>query len=202
MRTNGDSLIVGGIVSVQAAGIYNVARQLAGVVRKLNGIYTAILFPEITRLSAFGDLDGALKLKSRMTRMGVLAGMIGVAGAALAGGFAINLLFGPRFAAAYIPFVILTAAALAQLISFTPSMYVQVYRSPRLLLLLTSIATIAFAVCGVALTFALSITGTAVAHLLFAIALILLCEFALRGVFDTSRAVRSPPWDKLNPEDT
>lgn len=201
IRTNGDSLMVGAIVSVQAAGIYNVARQLAGTIRKFNVVYTSTVFPEITRLSARGDIAGARKLRSRMTLIGLIAGVISVAAAALLGEFAIKLLFGPRFAPAYLAFVILTAAAIAQLISFTPSMYVQVYRGPRLLLLLTAIATIAFAILALALTFTLSITGMAFAHLLFGIVLILLCDFALRGILTNRREAPSSVPDELYSED-
>jgi O-antigen/teichoic acid export membrane protein len=199
IRTNGDSLIVAAIVSVEAAGIYTVARQLAGMLRKFNVVYTSTVFPEIARLSARGDIDGARRLKSRMTSIGLIAALLSVAVAALLGQFAIKLLFGARFAPAYLPFVFLTAAAIAQLISYTPSMYVQVYRGPRLLLLLTTVATVAFAVGAVALTFVLSITGMAIAHLLFGILLILLCDYALRGIFK-SHEVQSPSPDKLHSE--
>ncbi len=201
IRTNGDSLMVGAMVSVQAAGVYSVARQLAGILRKFNVVYSSTVFPEITRLSAQGDLEGARKLKARMTSIGLVAGVVSVALAALLGEVAIKLLFGARFAPAYLPFVILTAAAIAQLLSFTPSMYVQVYRGPRMLLLLITLATAAFAGLAVVLTLTLSIAGMAIAHLLFAVILILLCELALRGIFGDRRGKRAPVADELQSEE-
>lgn len=179
IRTNGDSLLVGAIVSVEAAGIYNVARQLAGLLRKFSVIYPSAIFPEISRLAARGDTWNAKRLEFRLMWISIAIGAAAVGAVLAFGPFIVQLLFGPRFTAANEAFVILTAAAAAQLIGFTPSMYVQVYRGPRLLLILCVIATAAFAVAAVPLTFALSIAGMAIAQLLFGIILILLCKLAL-----------------------
>jgi uncharacterized membrane protein YadS len=59
-------------------------------------------------------------------------------------------------------------------------MYVQIFRGPRLLLLLHVIATVVFAVAAVALTSIWSIAGMALAQLVFAIVLTLLCNLVLR----------------------
>jgi O-antigen/teichoic acid export membrane protein len=179
-RTNGDSLLVGAIISVEAAGIYNVARQLAGIIRKLNVVYMSTVFPEIARLASQRDIGGARKLNRRMLLLGLGVAMASIVLALIFGKLIVQWLFGARFGPAYIPFVILTAAAVAQLISVTPSMCVQIYRGPRLLLALMLMATVIFAVTAVPLTFLLSINGTATAQVIFGIVLILLCNFALR----------------------
>lgn len=179
IRTNGDSLLVGAIVSVEAAGIYTVARQLSGILRKLNVVYKSTVFPEIARLASRNDIGGAWRLNKRMFWAGLAGVVVAVGLAAIFGHLVIRLLFGARFSAAYLPVVIMTAAAMAQLISTTPSMCVQVFRGPRLLLLLYVIATIAFAAVAVALTFTLSITGTALAQLIFSVVLTVLCSLAL-----------------------
>jgi O-antigen/teichoic acid export membrane protein len=180
VRTNGDSLLIGAIISVEAAGIYNVARQLAGVLRKLNVVYMSTVFPEIAWLAARGNNDGAKRLNRRLfwAGIGIAAAAIGLA--AIFGEPIIRLLFGERFMAAFVPLVILTAAAAGLLISYTPSMYVQIFRGPRLLLLLHVIATVVFAVAAVALTSIWSIAGMALAQLVFAIVLTLLCNLVLR----------------------
>jgi O-antigen/teichoic acid export membrane protein len=180
IRTNGDSLLVGAIVSVEAAGIYTVARQLSGILRKLNVVYRSTVFPEIARLASRNDIAGAWRLNKRMLIAGLAIGVLTVGLAIVFGHFVIRLLFGMRFTAAYIPVVILTAAAIAQLISFTPSMCVQVFRGPKTLLLLYVIVTIVFAAAAVPLTFALSITGMALAQLVFSIALTFLCNLVLQ----------------------
>ena len=182
VRTNGDSLLIGAIVSVEAAGIYNAARQLAGVLRKFNVVYMSTVFPEVARLASRNDTRGALRLKRRMFWAGAALAVVAVGLAAIFGHLVLKLLFGPRFVPAYLPFIFLTAAAVAQLVSMTPSMSVQVFRGPRLLLALYVGATLVFLAAAVGLTFSLSITGMAIAQLIFPLILGLACNVALRRV--------------------
>jgi O-antigen/teichoic acid export membrane protein len=180
LRSNGDSLLVGAAVSVEAAGIYNIAKQLAGVLRKLNTVYASAAFPEISALSAHGQFESASRLRSRMLWVGGLVGGIAVAAALQFGRFVLVLLFGSRFEAAYLPLVILTAAAASQLISHTLSMFVQVYVGPASLFRVYLLALVVFLIAVVPLTSAFSIAGTAIAQLLFSLALIYFCHSALR----------------------
>lgn len=180
VRTNGDSLLVGAAVSVEAAGVYNVARQIAGVVRKFSAVYASAAFPEISAMSAHGEEENAARVKKRMLWLTGAAGAIAVAAAAIFGAALLRLLFTPHFQGAWMPLVILTGAAAAQLISHTLSMYVQVYIGPEKLFRLYALALIPFVIAVLPLTFALSISGTALAQLLFPIALIMLCDRALR----------------------
>jgi O-antigen/teichoic acid export membrane protein len=188
LRANGDSLLVGAIVSVEAAGVYGVAKQLAGVLRKFNAVHSSALFPEISSQAAHGDVAGARQLKRRMMWTSVLIGAVAVFGALLVGELLLVLLFGPAFAAAYLTLAILTAAASAQLMSQTPSMYVQVYLGPKALVPLYLAAVLAFAAAAVPLTLTLSMAGTALAQLLFGAVLIMLCEFALRTTLTSADA--------------
>ena len=77
--------------------------------------------------------------------------------------------------------VILTAAAGAQLISQTQTIYVQVYVGPERLLAGYLVALAVFLLAAVPLTLSFSMAGTATAQLLFTLALITICTFALRG---------------------
>lgn len=183
IRMTGDSLLVGAIVSVESAGLYNAALKLAGVLRKFNLVHNSTIFPEFARLRASGETKAAKRLKRRLMLVSLGGGALVVAGVAVFGKLAIHILFGPRFAASYVPFVILTAAATVQLASFTPSMIVQIYIGPRRLLLLYLLAIVVFVASAIALTFAFSIVGMALSQLLFALVMILLCEMALRGRF-------------------
>jgi O-antigen/teichoic acid export membrane protein len=188
IRMNGDSLLIGAIVSVEAAGVYNVARQLAGMLRKFNVILPATVFPEISRLAAAQDLVGAKRLHGRLLWIGTAIGLVAVIAAAALGHLVIRLLFGAAFEQGYVAFVILTAAAAAQLISFGPSMYVQVYSGPKRLLVLYGVASAIFAAAAVVLTFEFSLAGMAMAQLLFGLAVILLCEVQLRTLNMPQRA--------------
>ena len=180
LRSNGDSLVVGAVVSVEAAGIYNVAKQLAGVLRKANTVYASAMFPEISALSAHGAIESATRVRMRMLWLSGLVGGLATAAALLLGPLVLALLFGPRFAAAYGPLVILTAAAACQLISYTLSMYVQVFVGPERLFRANLMAIVIFLIVVIPLTFGFSLYGTAVAQLLFSFALIYLCYSALQ----------------------
>jgi O-antigen/teichoic acid export membrane protein len=180
LRSNGDSLLIGAAVSVEAASLYNIAKQLAGVLRKMNTVYASAAFPEISALAAHGDLESAGRVRARMLWIGGLVGGIAIAAALLFGRFVLNLLFGNQFDAAYPPLVILTGAAAVQLISHTFSMYVQVYIGPESLFRIYMLAIAVFLVTVLPLTSAYTIAGTAIAQLLFSLALIYLCHLALR----------------------
>ena len=186
LRSNGDSLLVGGAVSVEAAGIYNVAKQMAGVLRKLNTIYASAAFPEISTLASRRDEEGAAHLRRRMLLVGGAVGLVAVATALLLGRPVLGLLFGPRFEAAWIPLVILTAAAAAQMISHTFSMYVQVYAGPRPLFHAYMLAMILFALAVLPLTLTAALPGAALAQLLFSAALIYFCHRMLRSAPDAA----------------
>jgi O-antigen/teichoic acid export membrane protein len=179
VRSNGDSLLVGALVSVEAAGLYNVAKQLSGVLRKFNVVYTAALFPEVSMLAAQDRLASAKKLKRQLVRLGVLASIVAVAGAALIGHPVLRLVFGNAFEEAYIPLVILTVAAAVHLFSQTHSIYVQVYVGPTALLRAYVVAVFTFAITALPLTFAFSIIGTAFAQVAFGVIFIVMCHLAL-----------------------
>jgi hypothetical protein len=80
------------------------------------------------------------------------------------------------------PLAILTAAAATQLISYTLSMYVQVFVGPERLFRAYVIAIILFLAAVFPLTSSLSVNGTAIAQLLFSCALIYLCHSELRNM--------------------
>jgi O-antigen/teichoic acid export membrane protein len=186
LRSNGDSLLVGAAVSVEAAGIYNVAKQLAGVLRKFNTVYASAAFPEISALSAHGEHDSAARVRRRMLWVGGLVGGIAIAAALLVGRLVLAVPFGPAFEGAYLPLVILTAAGASQLISHTLSMYVQVYVGPESLFRAYMLAIAVFLIAVLPLTSAFAIAGTATAQLLFSLVLIYLCHSALRRVPDAA----------------
>ena len=180
LRSNGDSLLVGAIVSVEAAGVYNVAKQLAGVLRKANSVYASAMFPEISALSAHGEADSAKHVQRRILWV---SGAVGIAALLVTGALGRPVLvhaFGARFEAAYLPLIILTAAAAFQLISHTFSMYVQVYVGPVRLFLAYVLAVAVFLAAAVPMTSIWSIGGMAMAQVLFSLALIALCRSALR----------------------
>jgi O-antigen/teichoic acid export membrane protein len=107
-------------------------------------------------------------------------GAVVVAAALLVGRPVLELGFGERFAAAHWALVILMAAAAAQLVSHTYALYVQVFVSPARLFLIYLLATLVFAISAPPLTLWLSIEGTALAQVAFALSLTFMGAFILR----------------------
>jgi O-antigen/teichoic acid export membrane protein len=188
VRTNGDSLLIGAIVSIEAAGVYNVARQLAGILRRFNVVYTSTVFPEISRLAARGENAATRRLKNRLLSVSALIGLAAIIVAVALGRFVIEGLFGPRFELAYWPLMILIAAAVTQVLGQISSMYVQVYVGPTRLVPVYGAATTVFLASAIPLTFATSIIGMALAQFIFGLALILLCELSLQGTAVSRRS--------------
>jgi O-antigen/teichoic acid export membrane protein len=186
LRSNGDSLMVGALVSVEGAGLYNVAKQLAGVLRKFNTVYASAAFPEISAMFAHGEKGSADHVRRRMLWLGGLIGAVALVAALLLGRPVLGMLFGPRFEAAWLPLVILTAAAAAQMISHTFSMYVQVYAGPQRLFYAYMLAMTLFVLAVLPLTLAAALPGAALAQLLFSLALIFFCRRMLQSTPDAA----------------
>src|SRR6185295_9678103 len=140
--------------------------------------YASAMFPEVSALSAQGEVENARRVRRRILALSGLVGLAAVGAALLFGHLVLVLLFGARFEAAYWPLVILTTAAAAQLISHTLSMYVQVYVGPERLFRIYMLAIVAFIIAVLPLTSAFAIAGTATAQLLFSLILIILCHSA------------------------
>lgn len=179
VRQNGDTPLVGLLVSVEVAGVYNVARQLAGVLRKGVQIYASVLFPELATFAAKGDFVAPLRLLKRIFWISV--GITGVlaAGASIGGGFALQIIFGPEFVAGHLALVLLFAAAGIQLISATYSMYVQTFDGPAAILGAYAIALMAFLVTIVPGLWAWGIAGAGLAQVVFFVVLTLACQARL-----------------------
>lgn len=181
LRINGDSILTGALVSVEAVGLYNVAKQLAGMIRKIGPVYAGALFPEVTSLAASRDAKGSARLRRRMLLVGAGVGAAGIGVIALIGIPLLRFGFAERFVAAYWALLLLAAAAALQLINQTVSIYVQVYLGPARLLLLYILATLAFIAAAPVLILLFGIEGAALAQVLFVVALIAFCAVALRG---------------------
>lgn len=176
IRLNSDVPLIGLLVSVEAAGIYNVARQLAGILRKFVQIYASVLFPELTSLAAQRNFAGARRVLRRIVLVTFAITATLVAGAALLGGIALGTLFGPEFRAGHAIVVLLFAAAGIQLLSATYSMYVQAFDGPMAILYAYIAATIAFALVIVPGLHALGLVGAGIAQIVFFTVLTLACH--------------------------
>lgn len=182
IRMNGDAPLVGLFISVEAAGVYNVARQLAGILRKLVQIYASVLFPELAALAARRDTSGAKRVLRRivLTTLG-LTGVL-VTGSAIFGGVTLGLLFGEEFRAGHAVLVLLFAAAGIQLLSATYSMYVQAFDGPVAVFHAYVAATIAFALAIIPGLAFFGIVGAGAAQIVFFAVLTAMCSKRLARV--------------------
>lgn len=174
VRTNGDSLLVGWLVGVEAAGFYGVAKQVAGVLRKMTVIYASAVFPEVAKLAADGDTAGARRLRRRMIWVGCGFGAFAVAAMALVGRPLLAFGFGPSFEASYPALILLMLAAALQLISHTLAIYVQVFVSPVRLFSIYLIGFTIYVLAAPLATLAFGMAGTAFAQVLFSVSTILI----------------------------
>ena len=179
VRMNGDSTAVGILVSVEAAGIYNVAKQLAGILRKASVIYASVMFPELAKIAASRNFQHARHLLKRAVLIsGVAAGLAGL-GAAIFGPWVLGILFGAQFVEGKYVLVLLVLAAGLQMLSATYSMYVQAFVAPTALLKAYIFSTSIFcAVIGFGLP-AMGMVSAGLAQVAFVIVLIIGCRSAL-----------------------
>lgn len=185
IRQNGDAPLVGLLVSVEAAGVYNVARQVAGVLRKASAIHASVLFPELVSFAARGMVDKSRRVLGRALRIISILGIGLLLAAALFGSFALALVFGPEFAAGGPVLVLLCIAATIQIVSATYSMYVQAFVDPVSVLRAYIPALAAFLlVIGPGLVY-LGLLGAGLAQIAFFLVLAWACRATLN---------RSPIW--------
>ena len=180
IRTNGDSTAVGVLISVEAAGIYNVAKQLAGILRKVTTIYASVVFPELAKMAATRNVAQAKRLLNKAVLTGLGVTVTAGAGAALLGPLALSLMFGPRFTEAKYALILLVVAAGLQLVSATYSMYAQAFIGPVALVKAYLVSTVAFCVVIALALPTIGMMGAGWAQLAFVIALTISCRFALQ----------------------
>lgn len=183
VRTNGDSLLVGAIVGVVGAGIYNVAKQVAGILRKGTDIYASAAFPEVALLAAQRDTIAARLLLRRMLIAGAAAGLIGVLAMTLAGKSILHYGFGAQFVTGYGALLVLVAAAGLQLVSHTLAVFVQVYVSPGRLFAIYLGGVAAYLLVTPLAAARFGITGGALGQMGFSGTVIACAAIALRGIF-------------------
>lgn len=180
LRMNADTMLIGVLISIEGAGLYGVAKQLAGVVRKGTVIYSSVLFPEIAAMSARNERQGISRILRSATQASFAATAVLIGGTWLLGELALSLLFGEQFTAAHSALNLLIVAAGLQVASATYSMALQAFIRPIALLYVYLFASFVFlAAVWPGLIF-LGLPGAGFAQILFVIALGAACALLLR----------------------
>jgi O-antigen/teichoic acid export membrane protein len=181
IRQNGDSPLVGLLISVEAAGIYNVAKQLAGIIRKGASIYASVLFPELASMAARQDMAGARRIMGKAVAASLAVIVFVVIASGAFGGLALEILFGPTFGPGHLALVILCGAAGLQMLGATYSLYVQSFIGPVALFRSYLVATAAFLALTWPALALIGLPGAALGQVVFSLALALACWIQLRG---------------------
>ncbi len=95
-----DTMIIGGVVGVEGAGLFKIAKQIAAVPAMLSDPLYQAIYPDLSRLWARGDIKS---FKQLILRSGLVAGggaTIIWLGVILFGSFFIQLIFGVEYVAA------------------------------------------------------------------------------------------------------
>ena len=103
-------LLVGVFGGAAMAGIYRVAAQIGEGLLKLAQALLRAVYPEMARAP-----DEARMLAGRIARIGIATGVVAVGVSALAGEWVIKAVASKEFLAAYIPMIVLSAAAALEL---------------------------------------------------------------------------------------
>ena len=107
-------LLVGALGGPALAGIYRVAAQVGEGLLKLAQALLRAVYPELVR-----DPASARALSGRITRIASVTGLVVVALAIVAGQWVIELIAGEQFLPAYVPMILLSAAAAVELAGAT-----------------------------------------------------------------------------------
>jgi len=107
-------LLVGAIGGPALAGIYRVAAQLGEGLLKLAQALLRATYPELVR-----DPEAARHIAARIGRIALFTGVAAIVLSALAGHWLIDTIAGHEYLAAYVPMILLSAAAAVELAGAT-----------------------------------------------------------------------------------
>lgn len=179
-------LLVGGLLSPAAAGLYRVASSLADAAQRPSDFLNKAFYPEVMRLDPTSKKPWKLML--RATLLGTAMGLLMMIGIAIVGKFMLLHLFGPEFVGAYGVLIVLLGAPLIAMLSFPlPAMLHSVGRNTTPL-----VANLAGVLTYVAAIFPLvdrfDLVGAGIAFLIGRLAMVVVMGIALAGEHKRLRA--------------
>ena len=136
LRRDADALLLGAFFGPGVVGIYSVVKQLAGVFNKLSTSLYSSAFPEICFFETKRDYVGATGLRNRLVFFGLALGAAFTALAALFGEAILRMGFGEHFAEGSAALTLMLVAATVSSSAGILSMFVQVFVSPKRLLVI------------------------------------------------------------------
>lgn len=183
IRNNLDSIVAGSILSKEAIGLYAIAKQTAGILRKFSNFASLISFTEVSRLDARGAHDQANTLILRIVWVCFFIGLLATILSFIFGKLLLSLAFGEQYIHAFGAFVILVCAAALSLIFNVIVMLIQIRSGPRRALYCQVIPIFLFIIVLPIMTHHQGLIGLAVSSLVLMIANIV---FGLLAVHDSA----------------
>jgi len=116
-------LIVGGLLGRGSAALYAIASNLADAAQKPTSLLARAFYPEVARMDL--ATKRPWKLMLRGSAVAGVVGLVAISIAVLGGRPLIQLAFGDKFAAAYVPLMVLMVMTLLAVVSFpfAPMLY-------------------------------------------------------------------------------
>jgi O-antigen/teichoic acid export membrane protein len=111
-------IIIGSVASPAAAGIYKIGYHASTVLSKPAELLNQSIYPEFARFGSKGDWNEFARLIVRGAAVAAGAGTFMLAVTILFGAPLLSLAFGADFGAAYVPLVLLVAAAVLAIVGF------------------------------------------------------------------------------------
>jgi O-antigen/teichoic acid export membrane protein len=96
-----DTLLVGSMLGVGAAGLYKVVKQFSAVLGQVTEPFHQVLYPELARLWGRGDLSAFMRLVRRSVLIAGAAGVAVWVGFIVLGHWLLVATVGPQFVSAY-----------------------------------------------------------------------------------------------------
>lgn len=154
-------LIVGGLLGRASAALYAIASNLADAAQKPTNLLARAFYPEVARMDV--STNQPWKLMLRGSAVASAVGLAAIVIVVLGGKPLIELIFGHKFAAAYVPLMILMVMTLLTVVSFPFAPMLYALDRPEAPLMARIAGTLAYLAVVVPLSLNFGLAGAAAA---------------------------------------
>jgi O-antigen/teichoic acid export membrane protein len=165
-------LTVNSLFGSTGVGIYAVAKQVSGAIRKFSSFSSLVSFVEFSRMTARGEYRERARLFQHVLAISAAVGAVAVVAVTILGEPILVYGFGPKYAAGYWTLVALMVAAAAQFVMNPVNMRVQIVRGALPAMMCNVAALAAFGLSLLPLAWGLGPEGVAVALIVYSLVVI------------------------------
>lgn len=173
------TLVVGGLIGAAPAGLFRIARQIADALAKPIKLMTPVFYPELARLVASRRFDNLRELTIRAMRISCLGAFGSFLILCLLGNWILVLIGGHKTVGAYGVMLLLSAAALIRIGTFTLEPTLISLGKPTMALWIQCVAAVVFLPALVALIRYAGIEGAGIAMIIEAVLTAIMQYFAV-----------------------